>query len=217
MASNVSSTDWHREVVGGMWEEIGKLQFDFLVAHGLMPQHFLLDIGCGSLRGGVHFIAYLERGHYTGVDKSRELLEAGRQIELARYGLTDRHPVLVEMDDFDFSVLKQKFHYALAQSLFTHLSLNSIIRCVVNLENALVSGGKFFASFFENPQGKFNLQSVMHPRLDGPPIASYFDRDPYHYDFDVFKWICSGTALQVEYISEWGHPRDQKMIVITKL
>ncbi len=38
--------------VGGLWDEIGQLQFDFLRAKGLLPRHKLLDFGCGSLRGG---------------------------------------------------------------------------------------------------------------------------------------------------------------------
>lgn len=83
-----------------MWDELGKLQFDLLVQQGLKPQHFLLDVGCGSLRGGVHFIRYLEPGHYFGVDESRELLDAGRRIELARYKLIDQYPNLVRMHDF---------------------------------------------------------------------------------------------------------------------
>ena len=42
----------HRGVVGGMWDEIGKLQFEFMVKQGLKSEHKFLDIGCGSLRGG---------------------------------------------------------------------------------------------------------------------------------------------------------------------
>jgi hypothetical protein len=41
----------HRDVVGGMWDDIGKLQFDFLCDHGLRPSCRLIDIGCGCLRG----------------------------------------------------------------------------------------------------------------------------------------------------------------------
>jgi hypothetical protein len=52
--------------VGGMWEEIGKLQLDFLVNQGLRPTHKFLDIGCGTLRGGRHFIRYLDAGNYAG-------------------------------------------------------------------------------------------------------------------------------------------------------
>src|SRR5947209_178803 len=49
----------HRTFVGGEWDTIGKLQFDFIVRQGLEPRHVLLDIGCGALRGGRFFIEYL--------------------------------------------------------------------------------------------------------------------------------------------------------------
>jgi hypothetical protein len=39
----------HQSVIGGLWDEVGQLQHDFLVAHGLQPTHRLLDVGCGSL------------------------------------------------------------------------------------------------------------------------------------------------------------------------
>jgi hypothetical protein len=42
----------HRGYVGYMWEEIGTLQFDFLVSTGLRPDSYLLDIACSSLRLG---------------------------------------------------------------------------------------------------------------------------------------------------------------------
>ena len=64
----------------------GMLQFDFLVAQGLKPEHYLLDVGCGPLRAGVHFMAYLEAGHYFGVEKRADLLEAGRDVEIPRSG-----------------------------------------------------------------------------------------------------------------------------------
>jgi hypothetical protein len=43
----------HRAYVGGLWEEIGRLQFEFLLRHGLAPSDCFLNIACGSLRGGV--------------------------------------------------------------------------------------------------------------------------------------------------------------------
>ena len=208
--------DRHRVLVGGMWEEVGRLQFDFLVAQGLQPSHSLLDVGCGSLRGGVHFIAYLEAGHYYGIDRDAEVLASGRDVELPRYGLSGKAPVLVEMEDFGFDRLGRSFDYALAQSVFTHLPLNSIVRCLMNIEAALVPGGRFYATFFENPGGKRNLRPVLHPVRGEPSLYSYFDRDPYHYDLDTFRWICEGTRLGVEYLGDWNHPRDQKMLLFTR-
>ncbi|HTR18374.1 MAG TPA: hypothetical protein VMH91_00090, partial [Candidatus Paceibacterota bacterium] len=43
-------------------------QLERLIAHGIKPQHTLLDIGCGYLRGGQYIIDYLEEGNYTGTD-----------------------------------------------------------------------------------------------------------------------------------------------------
>jgi hypothetical protein len=70
----------HRNFVGGndgYCESISKLQFERLVSEGLKSSDVLVDIGCGSLRGGRRFIAYLERGHYIGIDKNIELIIYG--------------------------------------------------------------------------------------------------------------------------------------------
>lgn len=205
----------NRRAVGGLWEEIGHLQFDFLVQQGLKPHHYLLDVGCGSLRGGVHFADYLEAGHYYGIDKSRKLLEAGKK-ELKRSNLLHKKPTLMRTDSFACQAMNQTFDYALAQSVFTHLPLNSIIRCLACVGKVLKPAGCFFATFFENPKGKHNLEPVAHPRTDGPDIMSFFDGDPYHYDFPTLEWACEGTGLQAHYLGDWNHPRDQKMVVFVK-
>src|SRR5260370_28821072 len=89
---NVVNAGHHREVVGGQWDEIGQLQFYFLKKNGLRADHSLLDIGCGCLRGGVHFIEYLEPDRYVGLDINQPLLDAVYDIELAAAGLQDRLP-----------------------------------------------------------------------------------------------------------------------------
>lgn len=97
--------DWHRDAVGGMWEEIGRLQLDCLVSQGLEPAHHLLDVGCGSLRGGCFFIRYLDAGHYFGIEKERALIRAGTDVEIPRHGLQDKRPHLVVTDSFDLDLL----------------------------------------------------------------------------------------------------------------
>ena len=106
--------DWHRRTIGYVeeWERHGQAQFDYLVSQGLQPHHYLLDVGCGPLRGGVHFIRYLEPGHYFGVEKNAAVLEAAREQELPRYGLQEKSPTLVAMENFDFPSLGQSFDYA---------------------------------------------------------------------------------------------------------
>src|SRR5947209_3842440 len=105
----------HRELVGGAWEEIGKLQFSFMIDKGLSPDHTLLDIGCGSLRGGVHFVPYLNKGNYFGIDINQSLLDSGRK-EIAEMGCLDRLPLenLRCSEDFNLSQFGRQFDFAIA-------------------------------------------------------------------------------------------------------
>src|ERR1700682_2262588 len=89
----------HRDLVGGLWEEIGTLQFEYLKGRGLRPSHRLLDLGCGALRGGLHFIRYLSAGNYYGIDVNASLIEAGKR-ELIEAGLVDRKPNLLVTEGF---------------------------------------------------------------------------------------------------------------------
>ena len=51
--------------IGGLWESMATHQFEFMVKQGMTKNNTLLDIGCGSLRGGLRFIQYLDSGKYV--------------------------------------------------------------------------------------------------------------------------------------------------------
>ncbi len=206
--------DWHRRTIGNthLWDELGLVQLNFLKEQGLEPHHYLLDVGCGPLRAGVHFLRYLEPGHYYGIEKYADVLALAQEIELPRYGVADREPHLLANELFEFERFGRKFDYAIAQSVFTHLPVNSIIRCLMNADRALAEGGKFYATFWENPKGKFHLEDIRQP---GNKLT-HFDADSFHYDLATFEWICEGTGLTVEHLGQWGHPQKQEMLVFTK-
>lgn len=212
--------DWilqgrHRELIGGLWDEMGQLQLDFLISHGLLPHHRLLDIGCGVFRDGVKLIPYLDPGGYWGIDKNESLLNVGWDLEIKRYGLTARQPrdQLVCLDDFQFSRLGVRFDYAIAQSLFTHLSLNRVRRCLARLAPCLVEGGRLFATFFEVPPGRDREDEQLHTPGG---LVSHSDRYFYHYDMDDFTFVTRDLPLRVERIGDWGHPRGQNMVMMTR-
>lgn len=201
--------EWHRKAVGGLWDTIGALQFELLVREGLQPQDHLLDIGCGSLRGGVRFIRYLDEGHYAGIDKSAERLAAGREVELPVAGLVEKKPVLQVLEDFEFEQLDQRFDYAIALSLFTHLPIELIERCLVRLDPVLAPGGKLFATFLELDRADQERVLDRSERL--------YAKDPnFWYSFEDLRAACEGTGLEARYVGDWGHPRDQKLAVFTK-
>ncbi len=68
------------------WLQLGQLQFDYLLGHGLKPSMRMLEIGCGNLRAGRLFVGYLDAGNYYGIDISPDILLAAHQV-VADYGL----------------------------------------------------------------------------------------------------------------------------------
>jgi SAM-dependent methyltransferase len=207
--------DWHRATVRGtaaFWEELGQAQLDYLVGQGLQPSHYVLDVGCGPLRAGVHFIRYLEPGHYAGIDKRGDNLERARKVELPRQGLEHKNPTLLVNGAFEFEKLGQTFDYAIAQSVFTHLPVNTITRCLVEMAKALRPGGRFYATIYENPQGKKFLGDIQQSER----VTSHYDRDSYHYDLETLRAATEGTGLKLTNLGDWGHPDNQKMLLFTR-
>ncbi len=142
----------HRRRVGLRWAVMGPLQRDFLVAHGLEPHHRLLDVGCGALRAGTHFVEYLQPAHYYGIDINETLLDVGYTRELPGR-LCDKLPRehLRATDRFncDFGV---QFDFAIANSVFTHISLNEVRLCLYRVARELVRPREgLYASHFHAP------------------------------------------------------------------
>jgi len=196
----------HRSAIGGMWEEIGRLQFDFMVTRGLEPHHYLLDIGCGSLRGGIHFIRYLDAGHYVGLDKNSRLLKAGQEIELRREGLLDKRSVFILSDHFDVRPLPKKlrFDFMLAHSVFTHLMPDQVEECLVKVMPRLKSAGSLYATFWESKYPVIT-HGGPHPNREG-------ERRFVRYPRPELKRIAALAGCGVEFIGDWGHPRGQLMM-----
>ncbi|WP_196161773.1 class I SAM-dependent methyltransferase [Reinekea sp. G2M2-21] len=197
----------HREMVGGLWDEIGGLHLTFLVNEGLLPSHDVLDIGCGCLRGGIPLIRYLENYRYYGIDKNKSLVQAG-QIELRKYDLTDKDPYLIVNDQFLIGNIKKRFKYIISVSLFTHLTLDAIDSCLKLVREYLSSSGTYFSSFFLAPSPQYS-DSITQ---DKKGKQSHLDRPPYHYSLVELKQIANRNGLETVYLGEWGHPRNQKMI-----
>lgn len=201
----------HREFVGGLWDEIGELQFEFMKSKGLMPGMKLLDIGCGCLRGGIWFIRYLDTGNYYGVDINKSLLDAAWNIELPNATLSEKVPktnLLLE-PRFNFKNFNIIFDRAIALSLFTHLPLNHIRLCLMMLAQSMKTGGEFYASFFECNEKEDFSKPITH---EPGGIVTYTENDPYHYLQRDMEYCAAGLPWETEYIGNWGHPRGQKMM-----
>lgn len=202
----------HRELVGGLWDEIGRLQFEFMCERGgLQSGMRLLDLGCGCFRGGVHFIPYLVSGNYYAMDVNDSLVAAGLTVELPRAGLCLAADRVLVTDNFDARHFGVNFDRVLAVSVWTHLPLNHIQRCLAAVSNVLAPGGVFYTSVFLCQTKAKLLEPNVHERGG---IISHRDRDPYHYQVDDFEFLLRQLSLplRLELLGEWSHPRDQQML-----
>jgi hypothetical protein len=190
----------HRTYVGGLWHEIGRHQFDFLVRQGLKPSDCFLDIACGCLRGGIHFIDYLDSGNYLGIDKEPMLIELGIRKELGRKKCQRKKPLFVVSDKFEFEKFTgRKPQFSLAQSLFTHITQNDICLCFDNLRRFVAPGHLFFASFVVG-------DSVVNPD------ASH-SREAFYYSKTQLATWSESRGWQATYIGDWQHPRSEMMVM----
>ena len=189
---------WHRRGVGADWDGVGKHQFDVLLSQGLSPQHRLLDIGCGSFRGGVHFIEYLDTGHYYGIEKEPSLLEAGRDLELTPRGLLDKKPHLHVIDDFDLDSVGNDllFDFMLAKSVFTHLVPEDIELCLRRVMPRLRSDGTFLATYNASLDGRIDL-GVSHRWRKK-------ERGVTHYPRAWFEELADRLGLRVTPVGARG-------------
>jgi len=194
----------HREYVGGMWDEIGKLQFDFLISKGLKPEHYFLDIACGSLRLGVKAIPYLEKFHYLGVEKEQSLIDAGKKKELQQEMLDIKQPELLVSDAFEFNQLSNRPDYAIAQSLFTHLPDELIEICFRNLSSSMNDNGVFYATFFIKPDDAHKN-----------PVKAH-DHGYFAFSKEEMCAFGNDNGFIANYIGDWGHPRNQVMVEYRK-
>jgi len=198
--------DWYLEAVGGKWGLHGPLQLNFLKEQGLRPEHFLLDIGCGSLRGGVRFIEYLDTKHYHGIDHDPEMLRVARDVVVPRFSLEGKSPYLRVVKNFEAEgrIRRAGYNFMLAQSVFTHLSPAEIEKCLRVMKPYIRAlEGTFFATFNLSGDNKTVRCNVPYPIMTRYPKRWFFE-------------VCEELGLSCKYIGAWGHPsnkaNDQLMI-----
>jgi cyclopropane fatty-acyl-phospholipid synthase-like methyltransferase len=190
-----------KSAIGGLWEEIGELQFEFLISKNLRPHHKMLDIGCGTLRGGRHFIKYLHPGNYYGIDISRKAISSAEQL-IQREGLTDRRPQLVVSENGNLTFVEfcgQRFDYILAQSVFTHLKREHIEECFEHIASVMQGGSAFY---FTYNRGETYEQT---------------DLKDFRYPFLFFESLEKQHGFKLRHCSdEYNHPRGQLMVEVKR-
>lgn len=113
----------HHSNYGEPWAG-GRDVFEFLAKSShLKPNARVLEIGCGTLRVGLHFIRYLAPDHYHCLERDELSLMAAFRYELPSQGLLHKRPLIVKGEDMEFSRFGSGVVYDLiyASAVFLHM------------------------------------------------------------------------------------------------
>jgi ubiquinone/menaquinone biosynthesis C-methylase UbiE len=182
------------------WLQIGQMQFDYLIKHGLKPDMRMLDIGCGNLRAGRLFIDYLDSGNYYGTDISPDILVAAQRT-VGDYGLQRKMPYLTLTDDLKLAFLPDShFDIVHAHSVFSHSPLPVIDECLAHVGRIMAPGGRFDFTFDRT-------EGTEHQVL----------REDFYYRTKTLIDLAATHGLRAEYMADWeetGH--HQSKIRVTR-
>ena len=128
--------------IGRHFDPVGEILRAFLIQNGLLPQHYLIDVGCGAGRLAKHLAGYL-KGHYLGTDVVPDLVDYARRLA----GRADwrfetvREPVIPERD--------ASADFVCFFSVFTHLAHEDSFRYLTEAARVAQAGGRIVFTFLE--------------------------------------------------------------------
>lgn len=204
-----STKEKRHELVGPpkLWKMKQQFQIDFLKRQELQPHHQFIDIGCGTLRGGIPIIHYLEKGHYCGVDVREEVIKEALK-ELKEENLEDKAPHVQQFNHFDDLQFAQSFDIMFAFSVLIHMSDDISESCIKFVSNNLAKGGVFYANvnFGDRPDGNWQGYPIVFRSLEFyENIAS-----KYHLKVEAI-----GTLLELGHHSNSTLGDSQVMLKFT--
>ena len=175
--------------VGGSFDAIGYLEKQLLLHHGLMPNHSLVDIGCGSGR----LLSQLgddDIASYLGTDISAELLSHCEQF------LTNSGWALQQVEDCEIPCSNESVDMVCMFSVITHLLHQQSFRYFKEAARVLKPGGKLIASFleFRHPGLWPTFEGSVDEVSRGGRLDTFVDRDGLrlwaeHSGLDVLEII----------------------------
>lgn len=170
-----------------LWQEKRDCQIKFLLQYGLKPDQYLLDLGCGVLRGGIPIINYLNEGHYYGVEKDPGRLEEGIK-ELKEFNLSNKNPHLsTTYTDVDI-----KFDYIWAFQVFIHLSDKILKEVLLNIKHLLKDKGVCYATVALN-KNRVHSSWREYPYVERP--LSFYEKvaSKANLSIDLVNYVSKGS------------------------
>jgi len=197
----MGATHW-RSWVGppDYFDRMGVLQFLVLVLLGMREHDTLLDIGCGSFRGGRFSIMYLQEGRYCGIEPEPWVVEEGISQELSTGLAALKRPRIAHNDDFDASVFGVSFDYIMASGIFMHACPAQITKCFGSAQSVLAPQGLFIGAYLEGDSDS-NAHHWTYPHIQ-------------RYTRAGLERLAGQAGLRLQVV-DWPHSFNHRWFVAT--
>lgn len=191
-----------------LWKMKQDFQINFLKNYGLKEIHKFVDIGCGTLRGGIPIIKYLNNENYYGIEVRENVLLEGKK-ELKQHNLEFKKPTLISFNKFDEIQISIKFDMMFAFSVLIHLEDSIAEDCIKFASKHIADNGVFYANV--------NIEKHQDSNWQGFPIVfrtlDFYDNLAQKYNLKV-KEI--GTLKELGHISGQELADNQIMLEFRK-
>lgn len=201
----INMTNSHRIFVGSddKYDQVSALQFNLLTTFGLREDSYLLDIGCGALRGGRLFIPYLLPKRYYGIEPNEWLVKAGFEHELGEDIRELKQPTFSADHEFTLSLFGLSFDFIIAQGIFTHASERQIRKCLSEGRKIMKHDSVFLANFTKGDEN-YTGSEWLYP---GHAIGEE-DTTAVHSTYTITHMINVVSEYGFKCtVLDWPHPR----------
>lgn len=187
-----------------LWQLKRDFQIAFLEEHGLEPGHVLVDVGCGTLRGGIPIIEYLDEGGYIGIDVRPEAIAEARR-ELREHGLEHKQPELIAAQSLADVELGRSADRIWAFSVLMHLDDERLDECLDFASRHLAADGVFYANVIaaDLPPSRWREFPVI-----SRPVETYRERAD-HAGLSVRDM---GALSDLGHVTGLAHHDEQRML-----
>jgi cyclopropane fatty-acyl-phospholipid synthase-like methyltransferase len=184
------------------YDFMGATQFALLFRLGIREEHFLLDIGCGSLRSGRFVIQYLLPNRYFGFEPNEWLWQNAEEKELGSDLFRIKVPFFSSNDSFSFEEANQKFDFILAQSIFSHTGLDVLGTALDNARKVLTPTGQFLFTILDEATPQFDYIE------DAKDKSGWIYPECVSIAQEELESTCAAIGLSVQPLT-WFHPRQR--------
>lgn len=201
-----STSNQHRDDLAG-W------QIPAIQKHmGSLNHKVFLDIGAGTIIPGEHFEKIGTPDKYYAQDINSKTLADGIEFLKSKGVDISVFNELVS-DDFDFGLIDDgEVDVAWSNSLFSHLSIDSICHCLKNLNTKMKPGASYYTSMIILPDDlERSDYDWHHLRVKYSADTSHCSRDPFHYTSATLNKcpFVDQTGFELLAIHDYGHPIQQ--------